>query len=78
MADQADRDPKVEDIRRRLGDVATQLCTRIDPVDVAATYLTTGMVILARQIGKEAAGEYMRAMAAELEADDDQCWGGRA
>ena len=53
-----ERDPIVEEARERLQEIATKLCTRIDPLDVGSSYLVIGMVLLAGQIGREGAGKY--------------------
>jgi hypothetical protein len=78
MTDIIERDPLVEAARARLQEAALKLCAKIDPLDVASSYLVVGMVILARQIGKEPAGKYLRKLAAELEGDNAPGWGGSA
>jgi hypothetical protein len=73
-----ERDPIVEEARARLQETASKLCARIDPLDVAATFLVIGMVLLAGQIGKEGGARYLRELATELEGDTDPSWGGHA
>ena len=72
------RDPKIEEARARLQQVATKLCTRIDPLDIGGTFLAIGMALVVGVMGKDGAGKYMRALAAELDGDDDPSWGGSA
>ena len=73
-----ERDPKIEEARARLQQVATKLCTRIDPLDVGGSYLAIGTALVTGVMGKAGAGRYLRELAAELDGDNDPGWGGSA
>ncbi len=76
--EEVQRDPDIEEARARLQQVATKLCTRIDPLDIGGTFLAIGMALVVGVMGKDGAGRYLRELAAELDGDDDPSWGGSA
>jgi hypothetical protein len=71
---QMERDPVVEEARERLGAVASKMCRRIDPLDVAGSFLAIGMIVLVTDIGRDGAAEYMARLTKELQGDDPVEW----
>jgi len=76
--DDGQRNPQVEAARARLQEVATRLCTRLDPLDVAGSYLAIGVALVAGKLGKDGAAKYLRELAHELDEESDAGWGGNA
>jgi hypothetical protein len=78
MTNETERDPQVEEARARLQDVATRLCARLSPLDVAGSFAGIAATILAETLGREKAATYLRDLGDALADDEDLGWGGRA
>ena len=61
--------PILEEARQRLGSVATGLCRKLDPLDVAGSFAAIGAEVLAHELGRKEAANYLRKLADELERD---------